>query len=210
MSRLFTTTIFNRFFYLSFYKGTTYGMISLNDVTFAKSPLHRFSRSTAFNELVANVFQPCRERSTCSQPSPPLVVFRCLCARIFYFSLYVLKRIEKRASLSVLSTRSRSKGKTARRWIEILNGKEKGELGSISILSPPLLNYWLHDDSSFTTRHQRHCTIRYFYISSDSNIVSSCTFKKKNIYIYINCVQTIYKNIKSRSNRTFESYILKS
>lgn len=113
--RLFTTTIFNRFFYLSFYKGTTYGMISLNDVTFAKSPLHRFSRSTAFNELVANVFQPCRERSTCSQPSPPLVVFRCLCARIFYFSLYVLKRIEKRASLSVLSTRSRSKGKTARR-----------------------------------------------------------------------------------------------
>lgn len=115
LSRLFTTTIFNRFFYLSFYKGTTYGMISLNDVTFAKSPLHRFSRSTAFNELVANVFQPCRERSTCSQPSPPLVVFRCLCARIFYFSLYVLKRIEKRASLSVLSTRSRSKGKTARR-----------------------------------------------------------------------------------------------
>lgn len=67
-SRLFTTTIFNRFFYLSFYKGTTYGMISLNDVTFAKSPLHRFSRSTAFNELVANVFQPCRDQRAALPP----------------------------------------------------------------------------------------------------------------------------------------------
>lgn len=70
LSRLFTTTIFNRFFYLSFYKGTTYGMISLNDVTFAKSPLHRFSRSTAFNELVANVFQPCRDQRAASPPPP--------------------------------------------------------------------------------------------------------------------------------------------
>lgn len=99
LSRLFTTTIFNRFFYLSFYKGTTYGMISLNDVTFAKSPLHRFSRSTAFNELVANVFQPCRDQRAASPPPPPSSFPVFMRADLLFFLVCAKTNRETRVSL---------------------------------------------------------------------------------------------------------------
>lgn len=130
-----------------------------------QSPLHRFSRSTQ-----RHLQRVRRERSFSHagiNVQPP-VVSSVYARGSFIFSLYVLNE-SRNACLSVLSTFTRSMQSGKRGVIGILRKREKENVPrSILIPSSELLIIRCRSDLS----SNRHCTIRYFYIS-DSNIVSS-------------------------------------
>lgn len=162
-------------------------MISLNDVKYLQSPLHRFSRSIA--SPPTRVRRECLSAMINVQPLYFPVFMR---ADLLFF-LVCAKRIEKRVSLRPRDVLFSTQSGLQRDVSEILKERKKSRKKRCTI-DLSLLELLIATSSRFDIAR---FDIFIFPISMAISF-SSCTFRNTN------CVKQ-FKNIKSCSNRTASS-----